>query len=141
MTLLDHAGAAGTRVTIVSGDVHVGARGRIVSRRPEHRVAAEPEAVVHQLTSSAIVFPPPDAVALVGMRAVSKEDPAPLPSVSHVETEVVPVAPDYYLVGENNWLSIEPDSPWGVPDQRLWARWIIEADEVDPPLVIHRRGP
>jgi hypothetical protein len=64
MTLLDHAKAAGTRITILSGDVHVGARGRIVSQRPAHLMGEESEAIIHQLTSSAIVFPAPSALTL-----------------------------------------------------------------------------
>ena len=94
MTLLDHAAAARTRVSILSGDVHVGARGRIASRRPEHLLADEAEAVIHQLTSSAIVYPPPGPFALAGMRTLAKEGPSPLLAVSHVETASCLSAPN-----------------------------------------------
>jgi hypothetical protein len=136
MTLLDHAAATRTRVTVLSGDVHVGARGRIVSRRPEHVLPSEPDAGIHQLTSSAIVFPPPSALALAGMRAIGGEGPAPLLAVSHVETEVVRVSPDHFLLGKRNWLSIEPGTS---SKQELWVRWLTEAGDVKPPLVVHRR--
>jgi hypothetical protein len=136
MTLLDHAKATETRVTLLSGDVHVGARGRIVSRRPEHVLPPEPEASIHQLTSSAIVYPPPPALALAGMRTISAEGPTPLLAVSNVETEVVRVSADHYLLGKRNWLSIEPGT---AAKQELWVRWLTDNGDVKPPLVVHRR--
>jgi hypothetical protein len=139
MTLLDHAHAARTRVTIVSGDVHVGARGRITSRRPEHLLGRETEVVMHQLTSSAMVYPPPKALTLAGMRAIAKEGPAELSAVSHVETEVVALGARHFLLGRNNWLSIEPDLEWPSSRKQLWVRWITEDGNIDPPLVIRPR--
>jgi hypothetical protein len=139
MTLLDHAQAARTRVTILSGDVHVGARGRISSRRPEHLLAQETEVLMHQLTSSAIVYPPPKALTLAGMRAVAKEGPAELSAISHVETEVVPMGARHFLLGCNNWLSVEPDPSWPSSRKQLWVRWITEEGDVEPPLVIRPR--
>jgi hypothetical protein len=136
MALLDHAAVTRTRVTILSGDVHVGARGRIVSRRPEHVLPSEPEAGMHQLTSSAIVYPPPGALALAGMRAIGGEGPAPLLAVSHVETEVVRVSADHFLLGKRNWLSIEPGTG---PKRELWVRWLTDEGDVKPPLVVHPR--
>jgi hypothetical protein len=140
MTLLDHAATARTRVSILSGDVHVGARGRIVSRRPEHLLANEAEAVIHQLTSSAIVYPPPGSFALAGMRSLAKEGPSPLLAVSHVDTEVVPLGAEHFLLGANNWLSVEPDANWSASKQRLWVRWITVKGDAKPPLLVHRRS-
>ena len=137
MTLLDHAAATRTRVTVLSGDVHVGARGRIVSRRPEHVLPSEQEAGIHQLTSSAIVYPSPGALALAGMRAISGEGPTPLLAVSQVETEVVRVSADHFLLGKRNWLSIEPGTS---SKQELWVRWLTDDGDVKPPLVVHRRA-
>lgn len=140
MTLLDHAAQTRTRISVLSGDVHVGARGKIVSRRPAHLFSQETESTIHQLTSSGIVFPPPSALALAGMRAISKEGPTPVIQVSQVETEVVPVSARHFLLGCNNWLSLEPDQNWQGSAKRLWVRWMTEQGEVEPPLVIHRRG-
>jgi hypothetical protein len=139
MTLLDHAKAAQTRVTILSGDVHVGARGRITSRRPEHLLGQETEEVMHQLTSSAIVYPPPRALTLAGMRVIAKEGPVALSAISHVETEVVPLGARHFLLGQNNWLSIEPDLTWPSSRKQLWVRWVTEDGDVPPPLVIRPR--
>lgn len=138
MALFDHAAATRTRVTILSGDVHVGARGRIVSRRPEHVLPTEPESSMHQLTSSAIVYPPPGALALAGMRALGGEGPSPLLAVSHVETEVVRVSADHFLLGKRNWLSIEPGTG---AKRELWVRWITEEGDLKPPLLVHPRIP
>lgn len=139
MTLLDHAAATKSRVTLLSGDVHVGARGRITSKRPSHLVADESETAIHQLTSSAIVFPAPSALALAGMRAVTPSGPAPLDAVSQVETEVLRVGADHFLLGERNWLSIEPGAAKDGERERLWVRWISEKGEVKPPILIHAR--
>jgi len=139
MTLLDHAAATNSRVTLLSGDVHVGARGRISSKRPSHLVGEETESVIHQLTSSAIVFPPPSALALAGMRAVTPSGPALLTSLSQVETEVVRVGADHFLLGERNWLSIEPDPGKSGEREQLWVRWVSESGDVKPPLLIHAR--
>lgn len=136
MTLLDHARVTRTRVTILSGDVHVGARGRIVSRRPEHVLPEEPEASMHQLTSSAIVYPPPSALALAGMRAVAGSGPSPLLAASHVETEVVPVNGQHFLLGQRNWLSLEP----GMGEKKeVWVRWLTERGDIQPPILVHHR--
>lgn len=137
MTLLDHAAATSTRITLLSGDVHVGARGRIASRRPSHLLHDESESVIHQLTSSAIVFPPPPALALAGMRAVTPSGPSALPNVSGIDTEVVRLAADHFLLGARNWLSIEPDASKDA--LRLWVRWMTEKGDVKPPLLIHSR--
>ena len=130
MTLLDHAAATGTRITVLSGDVHVGARGRIVSRRPAHLIGPEPEAVMHQLTSSAIVFPPPSALALAGMRAVSGEGPSPRWR-SRRSRPRSSLGADYFLLGQRNWLSIEN----GTGDKHeLWVRWLTEDGDVSRPF-------
>jgi len=160
MTLLDHAARTRTRVSVLSGDVHVGARGRIVSRRPAHLLGDETESIVHQLTSSGIVFTPPTSFEMLGMRLLGKEGPLPLASVSGVATEVVRLSPQHVLLGRNNWLSVEPDLPDAAghapapapgddggdePDPlaarrcRLWIRWSTADDDVAPPLVIHAR--
>jgi hypothetical protein len=139
MALLNHGKETKSRITLLSGDVHVGSRGRIVSRRPAHLLPSESESVIHQLTSSAIVFPPPGALALAGIRAISKAGPAPLGAYSQVETEVVPVGAGQFLLGKQNWLSIEPDPATASEREKLWIRWITQAGDVKPPLVIHGR--
>jgi hypothetical protein len=139
MTLLNHSKETSSRVTVLSGDVHVGSRGRIVSRRPAQLLPGESETIVHQLTSSGIVYPPPGAFALAGMRTVAKEGPATLLTISQVETEVVRVCPKHFLLGERNWLSIEPDAAHPHEGEKLWTRWITNDGDVDPPILIHAR--
>ena len=139
MTLLDHAKATSTRVSVLSGDVHVGARARITSTRPAHLLPGETESVIHQLTSSAIVYPAPGALALAGMRAIGGKGPSPVLSVSHVDTEVIAVSADHYLLGARNWLSIEPARSAQGAGTELWIRWITEKGDVKPPIVVHAR--
>lgn len=140
MTLLNHAKETKSRITLLSGDVHVGARGRIASKRPGHLIGDETESVIHQLTSSAIVFPAPPALALAGMRAITPSGPTPLSSVSQVETEVVSVGADHFLLGKRNWLSIEPESGEDGERERLWVRWVTAEGDVKPPVLIHARA-
>ena len=139
MTLLDHGKATCTRVSVLSGDVHVGARARITSTRPAHLLPGETESVIHQLTSSAIVYPAPGALALAGMRAIGGKGPSPVLAVSHLDTEVIPVGADHYLLGVRNWLSIEPAKSDTGARAELWIRWITEKGDVKPPIVVHAR--
>jgi hypothetical protein len=53
------------------------------------------------------------------MRAIAKEGPVELSAISHVETEVVALAARHFLLGQNNWLSIEPDPAWPASRKQL----------------------
>jgi PhoD-like phosphatase len=69
--LLDYAEATGTRVTILSGDVHVAALGVIEStRRPVRWLNSN---VINQLTSSAIVHPSPPRVVRFFLEQIGVE--------------------------------------------------------------------
>jgi hypothetical protein len=138
MTLLAYRRQTGARVTVLSGDVHVGCRGRIVSRRPEHLRSGERESILHQITSSGVVYPPPSWLEIAAMRWLGDEGPLDVLSLSQVETELLPISADQFLLRETNWLSIEPDRP-GDPRRRLWIRWITADGPVEPPLVVHAR--
>jgi hypothetical protein len=73
------------------------------------------------------------------MRVIAKEGPVALSAISHVETEVVPLGARHFLLGKNNWRSIEPDPAWPSSRQQLWVRWVTEDGDVPPPLVIRPR--
>jgi hypothetical protein len=67
--LLAFADSKKCRVTVLSGDVHVGAPGMIASTRS---TAEEPSSqVINQLTSSGIVHPPPPGVVLFFLETVA----------------------------------------------------------------------
>ncbi|WP_164021508.1 alkaline phosphatase D family protein [Pyxidicoccus trucidator] len=122
-------------VTVVSGDVHVGARGLIRSRNPEHLHHGLTEAAIEQVTSSAIVHPPPGLLQFLGMRMLAAEGVEDLPSF--VETELLPVGSDRYL-RERNWLSLCVKRSGNTPSSRpkLWLRWEAEHTSVSMQVVV-----
>jgi hypothetical protein len=122
-------------VTVVSGDVHVGARGLIRSRNPEHLLPGVAEAAIEQVTSSAIVHPPPGMLQFLGMRMLAAEGVEDLPSF--METELLPVGSDRYL-RERNWLSLCVKRPGNSATSRpkLWLRWEAEHTAVSMQVVV-----
>ncbi len=123
--LLTFAKRTGTRVTILSGDVHVGACGVIESTR-----SAE-EAVINQLISTGVVHPPPQALVaymldklLAGF--VDEVDRG-------ITARMLPFpGTNRRLRPTRNWLSLTGD------DQgRLWAEWWFEGDRTSTTKVIH----
>lgn len=113
------------RVTILSGDVHVGSRGLIEDQRgPERRL-------IHQLTSSGIVHPPPDAFQVGFMRMVSEEGPRWMDT--GVQSRLGEVG-DELLLARRNWLSLRFDPPG--KEDRLWAQWRTETGPVEPRLIL-----
>ncbi len=121
-------------VTIVSGDVHVGARGLIRSRNPEHIPQGLSEAAIEQVTSSGIVHPPPSTLQFLGMRLASQGGVEDLPSF--METEMLPVGGSRYL-RERNWLSlrVEPARSAG-SRPKLWLRWEAEHTPLSMQVVV-----
>ncbi|MFP2904060.1 alkaline phosphatase D family protein [Pyxidicoccus sp. 3LFB2] len=122
-------------VTVVSGDVHVGARGLIRSRNPEHLHGGLTEAAIEQVTSSAIVHPPPGMLQFLGMRILAAEGVEDLPSF--MQTELLPVGSDRYL-RERNWLSLCVKRPGNATTSRpkLWLRWEAEHTAVSMQVVV-----
>lgn len=125
--LLDHATAARARVTLLSGDVHVGALAVLESDRGEHRGNA---AVINQLVSSGIVHPTPPSLALFALEHIGGSD-------DNVDRGIVvrmqPIASKRgYLMSQRNWLALEPDA-----QGRLWANWHLEGEDVPVTKVIH----
>jgi hypothetical protein len=121
-------------VTVVSGDVHVGARALLRSHNPEHLVDGMPERAIEQVTSSAIVHPPPGALEFLGMRAMCRDGAEDLPSF--LDTEMLPVGADLYL-RERNWLAlrVEP-SKLTPPRPKLWIRWEAEHSSLSTQVVV-----
>lgn len=124
--LLDHAKKAQARVTLVSGDVHVGALAVLESDRGNGGNAA----VINQLVSSGVVHPAPPSLALFALEHIGGSD-------DEVDRGIVvrmqPIASKRgYLISQRNWLALEPDS-----QGRLWANWHLEGEDVPVTKVIH----
>ncbi|MDR2155264.1 MAG: alkaline phosphatase family protein [Burkholderiaceae bacterium] len=129
--LLNFSAAEKTRVTILSGDVHVAALGIIESQR---NVAATCNSqVINQLTSSGIVHPPPSALTAFALDRLfdNKED---IDRGITLVMEKFPGTQKRFLA-ERNWLSLEPDAPDGA--NRIWANWFTESTQEPYTKVIH----
>jgi len=125
--LLRFAAAKNCRVTIVSGDVHVGALGVIESTREGPTGHA---GVINQLVSTGIVHPAPPAMARwVLERFAEGRDPID----RGINGSMLPIAGHgSYLIGARNWLALEPDT-----QGRLWANWHVEGQHSPLTKVIH----
>jgi hypothetical protein len=126
--LLDFAEAKGTRVTIVSGDVHVAALGVIQSqRRPVRHVGAD---AITQLTASAIVHPPPARVVRYFLEQIGSQ-------AQEIDRDIegtMQVFPgtNYRFVAERNWMTLDFDDKG-----RIWVNWRIENAPQPLTKVIH----
>ena len=137
MNLLAYTKEAQCRITILSGDVHVGSRGRVVSRDSNHLQGNETVAFIEQVTASGIVHPPPSILEFLGMRLVGSESRNDLSPF--VSTELLPVGTSSYL-RDRNWLSIGFDeTSSGDPvrvQTRLWAQWCTKDGGIPEQVVV-----
>lgn len=127
--LLDHSHAEKCRVTILSGDVHVGALGEIVSVRNPER--SRGERVISQLISSAIVHPPPPKVARLFLQLSGDKEDRIDGDIAARMTPFTGAGADLFVF-ERNWLALEFDK-----ECQLWAK--LWAENRPDPLwkVIH----
>jgi hypothetical protein len=135
MNLLAHAQKADCRITLISGDVHLGSRGRITSREPGHIRRGEPEATIEQVTASGIVHPPPSALELLGMQAIAAETEIELSPLAR--TELLGVGGSDYL-RDRSWISVGFDQAGAGQNApvRLWAQWWTAAGRVPEQVVV-----
>jgi hypothetical protein len=125
--LLDFSGSRQSRVTLLSGDVHVGALGLIRDLRSNGGGTGQE---IIQLTSSGIIHPPPQGVALFFLENAVGKEMSTDRDISSVMIEF-PGTRQFYI-GARNWLALEPDA-----QRRIWANWHVE-DQPDPyTQVIH----
>lgn len=113
--LVGHARSVGCQVSILSGDVHVGAMGVI-------RAAAEgdlPAVGVNQLVSSGVVHPPGPALARWVLEQVADKPEAVAEGVSASLERLA--GSSHFLIQARNWLALEPDARG-----RIWANWHVE---------------
>jgi hypothetical protein len=130
--LLTHSREAQCAVTILAGDVHVGAHGRITSREPEHLVGGKPMTVIEQLISSGIVHPPVGGLEMLGMDMISNTGAdhslGPL-----IETRLLPLDNGKRVLSERNWLDIEPER---AARSELRLQWYAERTKRQPTKVV-----
>ncbi|EJM07354.1 phosphodiesterase/alkaline phosphatase D [Pseudomonas sp. GM102] len=110
----------GTRVTLVSGDVHVAAACVIESRLPQH--IERGAGVIFQLVSTGVVHTPPPAVVVYFMEKFGASQEV---IEFGITATMLPIGyQGHYLVPERNWLSLEPDTKG-----RIWANWHVEGHD------------
>jgi hypothetical protein len=127
--LLDFAAAKGTRVTILSGDVHVAAIGVLESAR--RVVGWQHSNVVNQLTSSAIVHPPPPRLMRYFLERIGS-------TVQQFDRDISAQmlqfpGTNFRFVASRNWLSLEFEDNKG----RIWANLHVEGRAEPLTKVIH----
>lgn len=125
----------GTRVTLLSGDVHVGAVGVIESQRSGSQ--GTHANVINQLTSSGIVHPAPPALMAYALEFLSKNP-------EQVDRGVTATLAEFHgtrrrFIMARNWLGLEPDE--NPKDGRIWANWYVEGEAESYTKVIHPVGP
>ena len=116
------------RVTILSGDVHVGALGVLESTRGG--ASGSNATVINQLISSAIVHPGPPRLILYVYGKLAEKVEAVDRGITARMIEFP--ATDRAFIGTRNWLSLKMDS-----DHRVWAEWRAEKEDQPYTKVIH----
>ncbi|XXF77331.1 alkaline phosphatase D family protein [Myxococcaceae bacterium GXIMD 01537] len=131
-TLLRHVKDARCALTVLSGDVHVGAHGRILSSQPEHLPAGRTVTVIEQPVSSAIVHPEVRGAELGLMNLIS--DISPDPSLgAGIEARLERVDTGGVVIAERNWLDLEPER---APRSELRMQWYTERSKRLPTRVV-----
>jgi hypothetical protein len=130
--LLAHVREARCAVTIVAGDVHVGARGRIISREPEHLTGGRPVTVIEHLISSGIVHPAVAGKELAVMDAAGSMKPDHTLGAL-IEARMEPLDEGMMVLSERNWLDIELEH---APRAELRLQWHAERSKWLPVKVV-----
>jgi hypothetical protein len=119
------------RVTLLSGDVHVGALGIVKNERSGRQGSAA--GVITQLTSSGIVHPAPPGMVLFFLENMAGKEMRDDRDVVSVMTEFPGTR--HFYIGARNWLALEPDQ-----GGRIWANWHVENERHPFVKVIHPIG-
>lgn len=122
--LLRYSDEKKSRVTIVSGDVHVGAVGMINSARNPVSKNAN---VIIQLTSSAIVHPAPPKPIMFFHKLASRNIEAVDRGIT-AEMLEFPATNQQQFIGKRNWLSLDCDTD----GTTISANWYAEGELETP---------
>ena len=114
-------------MTLLSGDVHVGAVGIIQSERQGAQNATQ---VINQLTSSGIVHPAPPGMVLFFLENVTGKN---MRDDRDIQSGIVEIpGMRHHFIGARNWLALAPDD-----EDRYWANWHAETEPYPFTKVIH----
>ena len=127
--LLNFAEEKKTRVTLLSGDVHVGAVGVIESQRAG--VKNNHANIINQLTSSGIVHPAPPALMSFALDFLSRDSEQVDRSITASLIEFPGTRRRFIMA--RNWLGLEPDGE----DTRIWVNWYVEGEDDPYSKAIH----
>lgn len=133
--LFNFAVEANCRVTLLSGDVHVAASGRVVSHLPEHGRGYA--AGMNQLISTGVLHPPPSGAEAFFIDHILSGPPPEMEAGIEAEMQLLP-GTHSRLYPKRNWLSLSfyADVP------HIWARWWMEGENLEPlTKVIHACEP
>lgn len=125
--LLNYAQDKKVRITIISGDVHVGALSIIESSRESN---TENSNIITQLIASGVVHPAPPAIARYVLETLADKVETIDRGITGSLQRMGPRG--NYLIGSRNWLSLEPDDT-----HRIWAKWYVEGESSPLTKVIH----
>ena len=129
--LLDFAARKKCRVTLLSGDVHVGAVGVVQSGR--YGTDHPSSQVITQLTSSGIVHPAPPGMVLFFLENVVGKS---MCDDRDINSEIVQIpGTQHHFIGARNFLALLPDA-----EDRYWANWHLEAEPHPYTKTIHPVG-
>lgn len=123
--LLDISIKTKCRVTIISGDVHLGALGYIRSNVSDN--VNENAKVINQLVSSAIVNNPPNPWYVYGLEKFSDKS---YKDNAYYQSEMLQFRNSgKYFINAKNWLSLKIDSK-----NRIQAKWHLK-EELEAPYI------
>lgn len=115
------ASAAGTRVTVLSGDVHVAATGIIEATTAS---ASGRAGLIEQLTSSGVEHPPPAGVSLPFLEQAGLEVEAIDPGITG-RMAAFP-GTQRRVIGRRNFMTLQADAPGR--GERYWVNWWAEGE-------------
>ncbi|WP_137940086.1 alkaline phosphatase D family protein [Chitinivorax sp. B] len=124
--LLKFAADKDCRVSLLSGDVHVGALAVIESDRQASCNAA----VINQFISSGIVHPGPPGLVRYVLESIADKPEQIDRGIRATMQQIGPRGS--HLLGARNWLAIEPTA-----DGRLWMNWHLEGESNPLTKVVH----
>ncbi|MBC7784295.1 MAG: alkaline phosphatase family protein [Burkholderiales bacterium] len=133
--LLSWAQEKRTRVTIISGDVHLAALGVIESDR-HGAVPTDNVNSINQLVSSPMVHPSPGGMVRFFIDTIGD-------STEQIDRDITGHmltfnASRQRFINRRNWLSLTPDpGATHAASYRLWANWWLEGDDHPMTKVIH----
>jgi phosphodiesterase/alkaline phosphatase D-like protein len=132
LTLFNFGRAAGTQVSILSGDVHVATVGAIESSLPAHRGPTGAAARIHQVVSSGIGYMPPSGVAgWLIKKAIASVDGSVRLAGMDIVGQLLPFqgSPHRYLLARRNFAIVKVSDRTGEKvdaHRNVWVDYYCE---------------